>query len=222
MTTIGRSKKRRYRRNRNILIYAVHDLMQDILQELLCIKEPCHMIADHLKNDSKVWSHLKGHEKDIILKATAEGYSDFDVSLIYKVLRNLNIIPKPTKGWGHATDPESSETTVGDDIERVRRYRNLIAHSCAAKLEVTDDELTQWLSAFRDVAKRMEIYLGKCKGDFTNKFEKLETDELNDDILDSFVKRIQCLTDQVDQLRQYINNVHINGKYCLFHIIKIH
>ncbi|XP_063416033.1 uncharacterized protein LOC134697681 [Mytilus trossulus] len=210
MATFGRSKKRRYQRNRNKLTYAAQYLMQEILQELLHIKEPCHMIADHLKNDRKLWSRLTKNERDIILKASTDGYSDFDVSLIYKALRSLNIIPYPTKGWGHETDPESSETTVGDDIERIRRYRNVIAHPREGNFKVTDEELTQWFSAFKDVAKRMEIYLGKRNGDLTNKFDNLETDELNDDIKDSFLKTIKCLTDEVDQLRQYIDNVHIS------------
>ncbi|XP_071123783.1 uncharacterized protein [Mytilus edulis] len=94
------------------------------------------------------------------------------------------------KGWGHNIDPKSSETTVGDDIERIRRCRNVIAHPRQGNLKLTDTQLTQWFSTLKDVAKRMEKYLDKRDGDFTNKFVSLDRDELND-INDSMLVQIE-------------------------------
>jgi hypothetical protein len=46
---------------------------------------------------------------------------------MYKLLRNFgDDVPPPTNGWGKK--PEIGQKTIGDDIERIRNYRNLKAH----------------------------------------------------------------------------------------------
>lgn len=204
------SNKSKNLNNTAKLTYAAQHLMPEVLQELLRIKEPCHMIADHVRNDRKLWSSLSKTERAIILKATTEGYTHFDTPLIYKILKSLNTVSHPTKGWGHETDPESSETSVGDDVERILRYGNEIAHTIVWNCKVTDSELTQWLSEFKDVAKRMEIYLGTSNGHFTNKLENLEMLALNDDMKDSILNTVRCLKEDVGKLKQDIGNSNIN------------
>ena len=52
-------------------------------------------------------------------------YDKFDISLMYKLIRcpyfALLIPYKPTGGWGSI--PQPGQTTVGDDIERIRIER---------------------------------------------------------------------------------------------------
>ncbi|XP_061196858.1 uncharacterized protein LOC133205132 [Saccostrea echinata] len=49
-------------------------------------------------------------------------YDQFDVSLLYTLIRNLCPNLKPTKGWGKT--PDSGATKIGDDIECFRIFRN--------------------------------------------------------------------------------------------------
>jgi hypothetical protein len=59
-----------------------------------------------------------------IRKANTDGYVDFDIPLIYKLLRNLKLIPPPTRGWEPRGGPRLAETTIGDDLERFRTSRH--------------------------------------------------------------------------------------------------
>lgn len=60
-------------------------------------------------------------------------YKEFDVSLLYTLIRNLCPSLKPTQGWG--TKPKITDTQVGDDIERLRLFRNnYYGHADSTKL----------------------------------------------------------------------------------------
>ncbi|XP_056015510.1 uncharacterized protein LOC125676832 [Ostrea edulis] len=53
--------------------------------------------------------------------------TSFDVPIMYKLLRNYgDNVPPPTNGWGCV--PVVGQRTAGDDIERIRKFRNMSAH----------------------------------------------------------------------------------------------
>jgi hypothetical protein len=52
--------------------------------------------------------------------------ADFDTSLLYTVLRNTVKITPPTRGW--TKEPRLSDTSQGDDVERIRQARNSLCH----------------------------------------------------------------------------------------------
>ncbi|XP_062621390.1 uncharacterized protein LOC134282979 [Saccostrea cucullata] len=57
--------------------------------------------------------------------------SAFDVTLMYKLLRNFGPnLPYPTKGWGKTPEPVQKSPT--DDVERIRVYRNEVEHKTPA------------------------------------------------------------------------------------------
>jgi hypothetical protein len=65
---------------------------------------------------------------DVVVVST-----DFDFTLLYKLIRNLLIdIPAPTNGWGIL--PRTVDVKEADDIERIRHLRNIINHKTKLKL----------------------------------------------------------------------------------------
>jgi hypothetical protein len=68
--------------------------------------------------------------------------TDFDFSLLYKLIRNLlTAIPPPTCGWGNPPSPGHLNET--DDIERIRHFRNFLAHN--SEFEICDTDFsTHW------------------------------------------------------------------------------
>ena len=68
--------------------------------------------------------------------------TDFDFTLVYKLIRNLlTAIPAPTCGWGNQPLPRHLNET--DDIERIRYYRNELAHN--SYFEICDEDFsTYW------------------------------------------------------------------------------
>lgn len=60
-------------------------------------------------------------------------YKAFDVTLLYTLIRNLCSGLEPTRGWGK--EPGPNDTQIGDDIERLRLFRNKhFAHLSSAAI----------------------------------------------------------------------------------------
>ncbi|KAK3107907.1 hypothetical protein FSP39_024901 [Pinctada imbricata] len=69
-------------------------------------------------------------QRDLILPSTGQysgNYSDFDISLLYTLLRNLCNIPKHKNGWGN--DPDPNDMSLAANIERIRICRNRLGHA---------------------------------------------------------------------------------------------
>lgn len=62
----------------------------------------------------------------VLPKSPPSSSSDLDITILYSMFRNSIDIQKPSKGWGRT--PDENDRSIGDDIERVRIYRNKICH----------------------------------------------------------------------------------------------
>lgn len=84
-------------------------------------------------------------------------YIKFDVTLLYTLIRNLCSSLKPTKGWG--IDPASADIRIGDDIERLRLFRNnYYAH--ANTTAICNTEFEDIWNDLKLVLKRIQQQLG--------------------------------------------------------------
>lgn len=154
--------------------HAAQQLFPDILQELITLKEPPNKLSHDVNTctDKYLKTNLRPGEISLINGVIQKGYADFDIALIYKLVRHLKLIPPPTQGWASSCDPCPTDITPGDDLERIRKLRNEILHRGNA--HVTDTEISQFFTQFKDIARRLESYLGKKPGEFVDKFINLE------------------------------------------------
>lgn len=82
-------------------------------------------------------------------------YSKFDVTLLYRLIRNLCPKLKPSKEWGK--EPKSTDLTIGDDIERIRLFRNKhYAHADSA--EIPDSEFTDLWDEGKSLIHRLQKF----------------------------------------------------------------
>jgi hypothetical protein len=88
-----------------------------LLQQLLLFYEPTNKITNDCLSNSYLSNKLNANEWINIRKANTDGYVDFDIPLIYKLLRNLRRIPPPTRGWEPWGGPVFTETTIGDFLD---------------------------------------------------------------------------------------------------------
>lgn len=105
----------RFFRLSSVILEELTPILQDLLQNEI---SPSQL---YIKVKQKVFKELKFDQIIIINNAKAIGcYEEFDITLLYTILRNYcpNIQP-PTKNWELNTMPLLTETTVGDDIERM-------------------------------------------------------------------------------------------------------
>ncbi|CAG2198588.1 ANK [Mytilus edulis] len=180
---------------------ATQNELPNILRKLLFIREPPHLLEAHLKNNSYLSRNLRAYEWNIIRAVRTHQYNEFDVPLMYKIIRNLNLVPNPTQGWDNQTPPSSTEITVGDDIERIRRIRNEIVHRGNTK--VKDPELANYFSFFKDIARRLEVALMLSNREFVSKLENAETCCIDEDTERHYIKRLR-------ELEKYETELAIN------------
>lgn len=101
-------------------------------------------------------------------------YNDFDVTLLYTLIRNLCSaslnLPSlnPTRGWGK--DPDSTHTRIGDDIERLRLMRNKFAHANSAG--IPDAEFQALWNDLKSVIQRIQTFMNSM-GSNVNYEQKL-------------------------------------------------
>lgn len=82
-------------------------------------------------------------------------YNKFDVTLLYKLIRNLCPSLAPTKGWGN--NPVDADIQIGDDIERLRLFRNKHIHEGSSELSDNDFE-TFWKN-LKSVFQRIQSHM---------------------------------------------------------------
>lgn len=82
-------------------------------------------------------------------------YNQFDVTLLYTLIRNLCLSLKPTQGWGKKPNP--ADTKIGDDIERLRLFRNkYFAHANSAT--ISDQKFQSRWQKLKSVIQRIQTY----------------------------------------------------------------
>lgn len=82
-------------------------------------------------------------------------YNKFDVTLLYTLIRNLCPSLRPTQGWGK--QPKHTDTKIGDDIERLRGFRNTnFAH--ANSTAMPDIEFEVLWKKLKSVIQRIQTF----------------------------------------------------------------
>lgn len=97
--------------------------------------------------------YTKEKKKCCIQPPDIPDYSQFDVTLLCKLISHLCPSIKPRQGWG--VEPSDEDTGLGDDIVRIRMLRNeVFAHAASAEI---DDE------AFEDIWDDIKLVLTRIQ-----------------------------------------------------------
>lgn len=95
---------------------------------------------------------------------------DLDISLIYKILRNLHTIVPHVKGWGKT--PKDDDFSLSANIDRIRIFKNMFVSHCS-KCSLTEEEFIKTWNEIRQCI----IHLG---GDsYICKVDSLLTSEIS-------------------------------------------
>lgn len=100
---------------------------------------------------------LNSGQRDLCcpLSPCVPDYSKFDVSLLYRLIRNLCPTLKPSNPWGK--EPKTTDLTIGDDIERIRLFRNKhYAHADSA--EIPDSEFIDLWNEGKSLIHRLQSF----------------------------------------------------------------
>lgn len=136
----------------------------DILKQCLIDILDIHIKPTDLSKEIHLSQSLKGgkdklnsEQRDLCCFSSlgVPDYSKFDVTLLYRLIRNLCPTLKPSKDWGK--EPKTTDLTIGDDIERIRLFRNKhYAHAESAK--IPDSEFTDLWNEGKSLIHRIQIF----------------------------------------------------------------
>ena len=63
----------------------------------------------------------------------------FDLTLLYTLIRNISTVTAPVTGWGNEPQDQPRDNSLGASVERIRSYRNhIIGHSMDGKISQQD------------------------------------------------------------------------------------
>ncbi len=86
---------------------------------------------------------------------------DFDVTLLFRLLRTIcNLIP-PATGWDAL--PASTDHSLAADLARIKYYRNAVYGHVSQNMEITDDEFPQLWREISDALIRIAAQISPVK-----------------------------------------------------------
>ena len=117
----------------------------DALREILLFKVPTGFndIYDAINANRGMlfgMRQLRQEQLSLIYPDPHDRYTgtvdQFDISLLYTLIRNLSSVQAPVNGWGQPPDDHPRDTSLGANVERIRSHRNKISgHSMDGKLD---------------------------------------------------------------------------------------
>ena len=215
-TALAPSNKTNFAR----LGHACQDVIPKMWQTILLIYESPKDIQTDC-NGNNYLRRLPKPEATKIAKAAIDGYANFDVPLLYKLFRNLNLksptppLPKydkPTRDYDHPNGPSSTDFTIGDDLERCRNKRNDILHRGNAN--ITDQEMANEFKLFKEIAGRLEILFNKpncLHYNFVDEFEDIETCCMDEEMEAEYVRKLEDLIKRDQDVFERLSL--LEGKY---------
>ena len=138
---------------------AVVDLGGDILRDALYHHVKPAVVESHVLSSTYFRNNpLNVHQMAILANASTKGdYSEFDITLIYSLLRNLpvtNRTLRPSGGWGRLPIG-ARNVSLGDDIERIREIRNEM-YGHVATTYIPDTIYNQYMADLQAIVTRMD------------------------------------------------------------------
>ena len=83
----------------------------------------------------------------------------FDITLLYTLIRNISSVPAPLTGWGRPPVDQPRDTSLGANVERIRVCRNCVnGHSADGRLE--DQMFEDYWNEIGAIMDDIEISIG--------------------------------------------------------------
>lgn len=135
-----------------------------------------------LADDFKQNMFFKPFKREI----DSENYSNFDINLLYMILRHLASLPPPGNGWGREPDP--SDRSVSANIERIRLIRNkYVAH--VSDVSFSSSDFKKISESIIQIIQELETYLGLCR-DKQDDVLKLRSCMMDSEIEQIYIEKI--------------------------------
>lgn len=165
-----------FAREARVILGPCTDIMRDVLTKNITPSDLSKEVIKFIEQQSKKRTERKKGKKppfskDQLQLIHGKNYSDFDITLLYSLLRNVCQITPHINGWGN--DPSPNDRSVSANIERIRLKRNKYGHS--SKPLITEKEFKKTFQEISQIIQELEEYLETSSTDYHDEVQKIET-----------------------------------------------
>lgn len=144
----------------------VLDVFPEMYKAMISNSCPPVTLQTKIKNDERFLTrdYVTSDEKKILQTLENSRYSKMDGVLIYKVIRYFNLVEEPTNGWNKL--PAANHIKQGDDVERMRQFRNKYVH--LPIWNISDEQFEHFFNESIEIASRLDAVNGHSNNGFKN------------------------------------------------------
>ena len=134
--------------------------------------------------------------------------TDFDISLLFKLLRAICSLTPPITGWDNL--PNSTDHSLGADLVRIRIYRNTI-YGHNHRMEITNADFEKLWMEISEALLRIASSMGSAKRDEWKKaiqsfFHEPDAQE-NKEKVEELAEEVKQMKIHQDQMLMYIHGL---------------
>lgn len=122
-------------------------------------------------------------------------YTEFDITLLYFLLRNICSIPPHKKQWGNEPDP--LDKSVSANIERIRLIRNQYGHT--SEITISNKDFNMKCQQIFDIFLELEKYLGTTNV-YQNELKKIKTCSMDPDREKQYIEQLLSINETLHEL----------------------
>lgn len=197
-----------------IIFGPCRDVLCALLRKKIDPSDLSHRVNNFIGNLKRKKSPFTSEQENLI---QGGNYTEFDITLLYTLLRNICSFSPHTNQWGN--EPNAGDRSVSANIERIRLVRNEHGHN--SKISLSDvDFNTKWQLIY-DTVKELEQYLGTgCV--YQDAIMKLKTCSMDPEQEAKFTNELRVFqrefsgtcNDEFNVAVEYMKlNTHVNSYY---------
>lgn len=178
-----------------IILGPCTDILRDVLRKEMSPSALVHNVKTYIAHSPK---HKKLSINKVQQQLVCSGdYSNFDIVLLYLLLRNVCSFSPHSNKWGNIPSPY--DRSVSANIERIRLLRNETVHSFSIQLSNSEFE-HKWKVIFQ-IVQELEEYLGSSKK-YQESLMALKICHMDPDVGPSYLKEFQYITTLENEVRE--------------------
>lgn len=131
------------------------DVLRDVLRKKIIPSSLLHNFKTFIANQSKGKKTLFNQQQQQLI--FSGNYSNFDITLLYLIFRNICLLSSHNNQWGN--DPDPTDRSLSANIERIRIIRNRYCGHYK-NFSVTDSDFQQIFDDLLLIVQELESNIG--------------------------------------------------------------
>jgi hypothetical protein len=160
---------------------AIVDLFTDLYRDILRVHIPETQLLTKLTSEKdKLCKIINREQKELLYPRRGHFcgtymYIDFDLGLLYTLLRNVSGIPPHKKGWGNTPDP--TDRSKSANIDRIREIRNKYGHQPCSY--IAEAEFLNVWADLKQIARELDGCVAVGNTFYFDAMERLEKETMD-------------------------------------------